>query len=119
MWRLHLDLETLDLVLKSPDLAHKVRGLVGGDGAGDDGPGDTTSAAQSHLGGNVDVGNVLVLAKQGQMQKNGERGGVCGEHNEFGNSAIQRLRGFVLRNIVSTKYICGSGIPTAPFLIWR
>jgi hypothetical protein len=29
-------------------------------------------ATQSHLAGNVDVGNVLVLAKEGKMEENSE-----------------------------------------------
>lgn len=41
-----LDLETLNLVLERPDLAHEVGGLVGGDAAGDDGAGDTAGAAE-------------------------------------------------------------------------
>jgi hypothetical protein len=41
-----LDLETLNLVLERPDLAHEVGSLVGGDAAGDDGAGDTAGAAE-------------------------------------------------------------------------
>lgn len=47
------------------------RSLIGGDGAGDDGAGNATGAAEGHLGGDIDVGNVLVLAKKGQVQKDG------------------------------------------------
>ena len=43
---LPLDLETLNLVLERPDLAHEVGGLVGGNAAGDDGAGDTAGAAE-------------------------------------------------------------------------
>ena len=71
---MRLDLEPLDLVLEGADLAHKVRSLVGGDGAGDDGAGDTAGTAKSHLGGNVDIGNVLVLAEKGQVEEDGQRG---------------------------------------------
>jgi hypothetical protein len=88
---LRLDLETLDLVLEGPDLAHEVRGFVGRDGAGDDGPGDTTCAAQSHLGGNVDVGHVLVFAKEGKMQKNRQRGGVSSKNDQFADTAVQAV----------------------------
>ena len=98
----HLDLQTLDLVLERPDLAHEVRRLVGGDAAGDDGTGDTAGAAQlihvsecitplivrekgtySHLAGDVDVGDVLVLAEEGQVEEDGERAGVGGQDDEF------------------------------------
>ena len=71
-----LDLQTLDLVLESADLAHQVGRLVGGDRAGDDGAGDTAGATESHLGGDVDVWHVLVLAKKRQVEKNGEWGGI-------------------------------------------
>ena len=57
---MRLDLEPLDLVLEGADLAHKVRSLVGGDAASDDGAGDTAGAAEGHLGGNVDVRNLKV-----------------------------------------------------------
>jgi hypothetical protein len=50
-----LDHESLDLVLKSADLAHKVGGLVGGDAAADDSAADTAGAAESHLAGDVDL----------------------------------------------------------------
>lgn len=53
--RLRLDHKSLDLVLESADLAHEVRGLVGGDGGSNDGAGNTASATESHLGGNVAV----------------------------------------------------------------
>lgn len=71
---MRLDLEPLDLVLEGADLAHKVRGFVGGNRAGDDSAGDTAGTAKSHLGGNIDVGNVLVLAKERQVEKDSQRG---------------------------------------------
>jgi hypothetical protein len=81
-----LDLEPLDLVLEGADLAHEVRGLVGGDGAG---------AAQSHLGGNVDVGNVLVLAEEGQVEEDGQGAGVGGQDDDLGDTAVEGLGGLV------------------------
>jgi hypothetical protein len=90
-----LDLEPLDLVLEGADLAHEVRGLVGGDGAGDDGAGDTAGAAESHLGGNVDVGNVLVLAEEGQVEEDGQGAGVGGQDDDLGDTAVEGLGGLV------------------------
>jgi hypothetical protein len=98
--RVRLDLQTLDLVLEGPDLAHQVGRFVRGDGAGDDGTGDTAGAAESHLGGNVDVGNVLVLAlrdvrdsvktydtistyEERQVQENSEGRGVGSEDDQL------------------------------------
>lgn len=50
-----LDHESLDLVLESADLAHEVRGLVGGDAAADDSAADTAGTAESHLAGDVNL----------------------------------------------------------------
>lgn len=50
-----LDHKSLDLVLESADLAHEVGSLVGGDGGSNDSAGNTASATESHLGGNVAV----------------------------------------------------------------
>lgn len=53
--RILLDHQTLDLVLDRTDLAHEIGGLVGGDGAADDGSADTASTAKGHLGWDVDL----------------------------------------------------------------
>ena len=53
-----LDHETLDLVLESADLVVQVAGLVGRDASRNDGAADTAGTAESHLAGNVDVGDV-------------------------------------------------------------
>lgn len=58
----YLDLQSLDLVLESPDLAHQVGRLVGGDAAGDDSAGDTAGTSEGHLGRDIDVRDVLVFA---------------------------------------------------------
>ena len=44
-----LNLETLNLVLEGPDLAHQIGGFVRGDRAGDDGASDSASTSESHL----------------------------------------------------------------------
>lgn len=78
-----LDGQSLDLVLQSPDLAHQVGSLVAGDGSGDNGAGDTAGTAEGDLGGNVDVGRVLVLSQEGDVQKNGQGRGVGGKDNNL------------------------------------
>jgi hypothetical protein len=90
-----LDLQTLDLVLEGADLAHEVRGLVGGDGRGDDGAGDTAGTAKSHLGGDVDVGHVLVLAQEGQVEEDGQGGGVGGEDDDLGDTTVEAVGAWV------------------------
>lgn len=54
-----LDHETLDLVLDGTDLSGQVTGLVGSDRGSDDGAGDTSGTAESHLAGDVNVGNLV------------------------------------------------------------
>lgn len=71
-----LDHETLDLGLDGADLVGELTGIVGGDGHSDDGAADTAGTAKSHLGGNIDVGDVLVLAQKGEVENDGERGGA-------------------------------------------
>lgn len=71
-----LDHETLDLDLDGADLVGKLTGVVGGDGDSDNGAADTASTTKGHLGGDVDVGNVLVLAKEREVENNGQRGGA-------------------------------------------
>lgn len=64
-----LDQELLDLGLDGDDLSRKLPSLVGRDGRGDDGSGDTASSAESGLGGKEDVRNVLVLAEEREMEE--------------------------------------------------
>lgn len=107
-----LDHETLDLDLDGADLVGELTGIVGGDGHGDDGTADTAGTAKSHLGGNVDVGDVLVLAQKGEVENDGERSGakvyvsmeilsrsdsardlLCSENDELGGTTVQGLGG--------------------------
>lgn len=87
----YLDHQSLDLVLESADLVHEIRRLVGGDAGRDDGAGHTTGAAKSGLGGNVDVWDVLVLAEEGKVEEDGERGGVGGEDDDLGDTTVEGL----------------------------
>lgn len=101
--RLRLDLEPLDLVLEGADLTHQVRGLVGGDRAGDDSASDATGTAKSHLGGNVDVRNVLVLAEEGQVEEDGQGTGVGSEDDDLGDTAVEGLGGLAVRLLVKSS----------------
>lgn len=110
--QMRLDLEPLNLILKGANLAHKVRGLIGGDGAGNNGTGDTASTAKSHLRRtgvgqytarigrqsrnlHVDVRNVLVLAKKRQVKEDSQRAGIGGKDNDFGNTTVESLGSLV------------------------
>lgn len=63
-----LDHETLDLGLDGADLVGELGGLVGGDAASNNGAADTGGATKSDLAGDIDVGDVLVLAEEGKVQ---------------------------------------------------
>jgi hypothetical protein len=90
-----LDLEALDLVLEGADLAHQVRGFVGRDAGSNNGPGNTASTAEGHLGRNVDVWNVLVFAEERQVEKDSKRGGVGGEDDQLADTTVEGLGGLV------------------------
>ena len=92
---MRLDLEALNLVLEGADLAHEVGGLVRGDAAGNDSASDTAGAAESHLRGDVDVGDVLVLAEEGKVEQDGEGAGVSGEDDDLADTAVKGLGGLV------------------------
>lgn len=83
------------MIDKRNDLGFKLGSLVGGDGNGNDSTGNTTRTAQSSLGGNKDVGNILIFAQKWQVQQDFEGLSVSSHNNEFGNTAIQGLGGFV------------------------
>ena len=90
-----LDHQTLDSGLDGADLIGQLGGLVGGDRASNHGARDTGGTAQSHLAGDVDVGNVLVLSEEGQVQNDSQGGGIGGEDNNLGGTAVQGLGGLV------------------------
>ncbi len=60
-----------------------------------DWPGDATGTAQSLLGADKHVGDVLVLAQQRNVQQNLQWLAVCGQHNELSLSTVQGLGGLV------------------------
>lgn len=105
----HSDHESLDLVLQASDLVHEIGCLVGGNAGSNNGTADSAGAAKRSLAWDVDVWNVLrnmsvcVLAqKRGQMaylvftekrevEKDGERSGVCCEDDDLGDTTIESL----------------------------
>jgi len=83
--------ELLDVLLDGEDLWLDLASLVLGHARRDHGTGDATSPAKSLLGANEDVGNVLVLAEQGDVQQDLERLAVGGKHHELGLATVQSL----------------------------
>jgi hypothetical protein len=70
-----LDLKSLDLVLKGPDLAHEVGSLVGGDGAGDHSARNAAGSSEGHLGRTK-----VLLARIEPLSKNGAAGRDFGQY---------------------------------------
>jgi len=93
--RARLRKELVDLVADRVDLALELLAVRGEDRAGDDGARDAARAAERGAGGHEDVGDVLVLAEEGQVEDNGERVGVAGEDDELRDGAVERLDGLV------------------------
>lgn len=89
--KLNLDEKPLDLVLQGTDLPLQLRRLVGGDGCRDDSTGNTTGTPKGDLGGDEDVGDVLVFAEEWKVEEDLEGSGVRSENNEFGNTAVKRF----------------------------
>lgn len=100
-----LDHQSLDLVLQVPNLAHQIRSLVGGDACRDDCTTDATCSSESHLTRDVDVWYVLVFGEKRQVEKDGKRSSICGQDDDFRDTTVESLGGFVcaLRSSVSVK----------------
>jgi hypothetical protein len=86
-----LDHKAFNTVLKLANLGHEVAGLVRGDGSSDDGAGDTASATKGSLAGNIDVGNILVLGEQRQVQQDCQRGSIGGQDDDFRSTTVESL----------------------------
>jgi hypothetical protein len=78
-----LDKELFDLSLDVQNLRLQVRGFVGGDRSSNDRARNTTGTTQGSLGGNKDVGNVLVFTKERKVKKNFKRFGISCRINEY------------------------------------
>lgn len=92
---LYLDQQSLDLVLDGVDLGLDGGSIVGGHRSSDNWSGDTTSSAQSGLGRNKHVWNVLVLAQQRQVQQDLDWLGVSSHDDELRDTSVQSLGGLV------------------------
>ena len=88
-----LDGKTLHLLPQAADLGGEITGLVRVDAGRNDRAAHTTGTAQRDLARDENVGDVLVLGEQGQVHDDGQRGGVSGEHDDLGDTAVDRLGG--------------------------
>ena len=91
----YLNEEAFDVTLELVDGVLDGRSIVFEDGESDDVAGDTSGAAKGGLGGDEDVGNVLVFAEEGEVEENLDGVGVAGHDDEFGLTAVEGLGGFV------------------------
>jgi hypothetical protein len=90
-----LNKEVLNFSLDGLDLRLQFRAFITSDRCRNHSTGHTTSSAQSLLGRDKDVGDILVFAKKGQVQENLKRLGIGSHDNEFRSSSVESLGGFV------------------------
>src|SRR3981189_864435 len=102
----NLDHEPLNLVLQAPDLVHQITGLVGGDASSDDGSAHAARSPQRAFRANIHVRDILVLAEQGQVEKDGEGSGVGGEDDDLGGAAVESL-GCLVGSLVQLLVVRG------------
>jgi hypothetical protein len=102
---------------KRQQWAHKQQGRGGNERT----PGNTGGSAESELRRDVDVGGILVLAEQGDVEEDRKRFRICCEHDELRGSAAQALGGLAGREV--SKWLQGKrGVELtylAPFFSWR
>jgi len=89
------DEQLLDVLLNGDDGRFELRLLVDSDGAGDHRARHAARATQRRFGSDEDVRDVLVLAKQREMQDDLQRLRVRRHHDKLGDAPIQRLRRLV------------------------
>lgn len=90
-----LDQQLLNLKFHGIDGLLELRGLIGGDGAGNDGPTDAAGTAEGHFAGHKDVGDILVFAQERQMQENFNGFRVSRHDDHFADPSIQGFGGLV------------------------
>ena len=89
-----LDQQLLDLQLNVVDLASKLAVGVAHDGASNNGTSNSASTTQSNLRGNKDVGDILVLAKERNVENDLKRLSIGSHHDEGALTTIQSLRSY-------------------------
>ena len=100
-----LNQQLFDLSLKCFDLGFELWAFITSDRTGDHLTGDTTRAAQRVLRQHENVGNVLIFAKEWQMEKDFDGLGVSRHHNQFRQITIQCFRGYNSKTIVDQMSI--------------
>lgn len=120
--------KSLNLVAEGANLGVEVRGLVRGEGNGNDSPRDTAGTAldtdismppdsemgiskrtyQRNLAGNIDVGGILLLRDKGNVEDDTQGLGVGSEDNQLGGATVDRFGSLVL--ITAKLAYCSSCI---------
>ena len=91
----HLDEQALDLGLHGLDLVGQLLVIALHDGEGDDVAGDLGGASEGGLAGDEDVGDVLILAQEGEVEEDLDGVGVTGKDDEIGEATVEGLGGLV------------------------
>jgi len=86
-----LDHQPLNLILQRPYLPHQITRLIRRNAAADNRARDAAGAPQRHLARDVDVGRVLVLAEEREVQEDGEGCRVGGQDDDLGDAAVERF----------------------------
>lgn len=81
--------------LDSLDLGVQLPSLIGGNTGGDNRPRNTASPTESSLGRQKDIGDVLVLTEEGKVEDDLNRLDIGGHDNEFADTSVKGLGGFV------------------------
>ena len=87
-----LNQQLLDLNLDVVDLIIQLATFVRHDGAGDHGTRHSTRTTKSNLGRNKHVGNILILAEEGDMENDFEGLRIGSHHDKRSLSTVQGLR---------------------------
>ena len=90
-----LDQELLDVELELLDLVLELAALVGGDAGGDHGTGDATGPSQGGLAGDKDVGHVLVLGEEREVEEDLDGLSVGGHDDHLADATVEGLGGLV------------------------
>ncbi len=88
-------------MLECDDLRLELRSFHHCDSTGNDWPRNIAGTAKGLLRADEDVGDVLVFAEEGKVEKNLEGLSVGGQNHELGDTTVQGLGGWEGEHVVS------------------
>lgn len=90
-----LNEQTLNLVLHLLDLVLELGSIIAGYRCSNDRARHSTSTSKSSLGGDENVGDVLILAQQRQTENNLDGAGVSSHDDKLRDTSVEGLGGLV------------------------